>query len=329
MPRSPIPGACLTVVGVEPQSGGSAIAFDVGAETLAVTNLAQWRAGRHVDLERSLQVGDELGGHMVSGHVDGIAEIPSRRDFDGMAHFRFRAPKYLAKFIAVKGSVALDGTSLTVNAVEGDGFEVLLIPHTLKVTTWGERQAGEKVNIEVDQMARYAARLGGGGAGRRLIEIRDEVPEDAPAGCVVMRRSIAELCEADHKNDSAILTRWLENKTVENFVAWINQPDNSLLVAVEDGKILAVGSVTDFGSIGLNYVSPDARFRGVSRALLRALEARAIACGNCQCTLTSTETARQFYLSNGYVASGAASGAFGTGSGYPMSKALVAHVPTS
>jgi riboflavin synthase len=152
-------GVCLTVVGVEPHEGGSAIAFDVGAETLAVTTLGQWRAGGRVNLERALRVGDELGGHMVSGHVDGIAEILSRRDFDGMAHFRCRAPKDLAKFVAVKGSVALDGTSLTVNAVEGDMFEVLLIPHTLKVTTWGERRAGEQVNIEVDQMARYAARL--------------------------------------------------------------------------------------------------------------------------------------------------------------------------
>ena len=152
-------GACLTVVGVEPHAGGSAIAFDVGAETLAVTTLGRWRTGGRVNLERSLRVGDELGGHMVSGHVDGISEIVSRRDFDDMAHFRFRAPKDLAKFIAVKGSVALDGTSLTVNSVEGDTFEVLLIPHTLKVTTWGDRQAGDKVNIEVDQMARYAARL--------------------------------------------------------------------------------------------------------------------------------------------------------------------------
>jgi GNAT superfamily N-acetyltransferase len=155
------------------------------------------------------------------------------------------------------------------------------------------------------------------------MEIRDAVPEDATAGCVVMRRSIAELCVADHKDDPAILARWLGNKTVENFAAWIKQPDNSLMVAVEDGKILAVGSVTDSGSIGLNYVSPDARFRGVSRALLRALEARAIARKNRQCTLTSTETACRFYLSNGYVASGAASGAFGTGSGYPMFKMLV------
>jgi GNAT superfamily N-acetyltransferase len=159
------------------------------------------------------------------------------------------------------------------------------------------------------------------------MEIRDAVAEDAAAGCVVMRRSIAELCVADHKNDPAILTRWLGNKTVENFVAWINQPDNSLLVAVEDGKILAVGSVTDSGSIGLNYVSPDARFRGVSRALLCALEARALLRKNRQCTLTSTETARQFYLSNGYVLSGAASGAIGTGSGYPMSKVLGAPAP--
>jgi riboflavin synthase len=152
-------GPCLTVVQVEPRGRGSAIAFDVGAETLAVTTVGQWRAGGRVNLERSLRVGDELGGHMVSGHVDGIAEILTRRDFDGMAHFRFRAPKDLTKFIAVKGSVALDGTSLTVNAVEGDAFEVLLIPHTLKVTTWGDRQTGDKVNIEVDQMARYAARL--------------------------------------------------------------------------------------------------------------------------------------------------------------------------
>ena len=162
-----ISGVCLTVIEATPRNSGARLAFDVGAETLAVTILGRWREGGRVNLERSLKVGDELGGHMVSGHVDGIAELLSRRDFDGMAHFRFRAPKGLAKFIAVKGSVALDGTSLTVNAVDGDTFEVLLIPHTLKVTTWGERQAGDRVNIEVDQMARYAARLieaGRGGA---------------------------------------------------------------------------------------------------------------------------------------------------------------------
>ena len=124
-----------------------------------MTTLGGLREGGHVNLERSLKVGDELGGHMVSGHVDGVAEILSRRDFEGMAHFRFRAPKDCAKFIAVKGSIALDGTSLTVNAVEGDAFEVLMIPHTLAVTTWGERRPGDRVNLEVDQMARYAARL--------------------------------------------------------------------------------------------------------------------------------------------------------------------------
>ena len=152
-------GVCLTVVGVEQRAGGSRISFDVGAETLAVTTLGGWREGSRVNLERSLRVGDELGGHMVSGHVDGVAEILARRDFDGMAHFRFRASKDCARLIAVKGSVALDGTSLTVNAVEGAEFEVLLIPHTLEVTTWGERRAGDRVNLEVDQMARYAARL--------------------------------------------------------------------------------------------------------------------------------------------------------------------------
>jgi riboflavin synthase len=152
-------GVCLTAVGVEAVNGGAAIAFDIGAETLAVTTLGGLRQGERVNLERSLKVGDELGGHMVSGHIDGIAEILKRRDFDGMAHFLVRPPKTCAKFIAVKGSIALDGTSLTVNAVDGDAFEVLLIPHTLKVTTWGERKARDRVNLEVDQMARYAARL--------------------------------------------------------------------------------------------------------------------------------------------------------------------------
>jgi len=98
------------------------------------------------------------------------------------------------------------------------------------------------------------------------MQIRDALPEDAPAACIVLKRSIAELCEADHRNDPAILAQWLGNKTHENFYAWVRQPDNSLLVAVENQDILAVGSVTDAGTIGLNYVSPDARFRGVSRA---------------------------------------------------------------
>jgi riboflavin synthase len=152
-------GVCLTVIKAAGQGNRTLLSFDVGAETLAVSTLGAWRQGERVNLERSLRVGDELGGHMVSGHVDGTAEILSRRDFDGMAHFQFRAPKDCARFIAVKGSVALDGTSLTINAVKGDTFEILLIPHTLAVTTWGKRKAGDRVNIEVDQMARYAARL--------------------------------------------------------------------------------------------------------------------------------------------------------------------------
>jgi GNAT superfamily N-acetyltransferase len=154
------------------------------------------------------------------------------------------------------------------------------------------------------------------------MEIRDAIPEDAPAACMVLKRSIAELCGADHKNDPTILARWLGNKTVENVLAWIDQPDNSLLVAVEDNNVLAVGSVTDAGTIGLNYVSPDERFRGLAAPLLHALEARAHDRGNPRCTLTSTETARRFYLSNGYVEVGSPSKAFGANSGYPMSKAL-------
>jgi GNAT superfamily N-acetyltransferase len=155
------------------------------------------------------------------------------------------------------------------------------------------------------------------------MEIRDATPNDALAGCTVLKRSIAELCDADHKNDPVVLAQWLGNKTVENFVAWVEQPKNSLLVAVDNNAILAVGSVTDAGTIGLNYVSPDARFRGISRAMLQALEARAFERGNTKCTLTSTETARRFYRSNGYIEAGAPVSNFGTSSGYPMSKSLV------
>jgi riboflavin synthase len=152
-------GVCLTIVGVADAGNRTTIAVDLAAETLAVTTAKSWRPGSRLNLERPLRLGDELGGHMVSGHVDGVAEILSREDFDGMSKFTFLAPAALAKFIAQKGSIALDGTSLTVNSVEGDIFSVLLIPHTLAVTTWGERRAGDFVNIEVDQMARYAARL--------------------------------------------------------------------------------------------------------------------------------------------------------------------------
>ena len=154
-------GVCLTAVALAPRGAGARLSFDVGAETLAVTTLSDIVSGARLNLERPLKIGDELGGHLVSGHVDGVAEIVSRESFEGMARFRFRAPPALSRFIAAKGSVALDGTSLTVNAVAGDEFETLMIPHTLAVTTWSERRAGDRVNLEVDQMARYAARLAG------------------------------------------------------------------------------------------------------------------------------------------------------------------------
>ena len=156
------------------------------------------------------------------------------------------------------------------------------------------------------------------------LTVRDATPDDAAAGCKVMRRSIAELFIADHGNDPAILGRWLGNKTPETFNAWIAQPDNSLLVAVEDDRVLAVGSVTDSGQITLNYVSPDARLRGVSRAMLSALERRAAERGCTTCTLNSTQTARRFYLAHGYRETGRPAGHFGTSAGYPMAKSLVA-----
>jgi GNAT superfamily N-acetyltransferase len=158
--------------------------------------------------------------------------------------------------------------------------------------------------------------------GRVTEEIRDAIPEDAPAACEVMRRSISELCGADHRNDPVILGRWLANKTPEIVASWIIRPGNSVLVAVEDGSILAVGCVTDAGEITLNYVLPDARFRGVSRAVVTALEARALERGAYRCTLISTETAHRFYQSAGYIQDGAPQRKFGTTSSYPMPKRL-------
>jgi GNAT superfamily N-acetyltransferase len=154
------------------------------------------------------------------------------------------------------------------------------------------------------------------------MEIRDARPADAPAACLVMRRSIAELCIADHHDDLEILRRWLANKTPEIVGSWITNPTNTMLLVVEGDAVLAVGSVTDVGEVQLNYVSPDARFRGVSRALMQALEARAREKGVTTCTLTSTETARRFYRSIGYVEVGGPSGKFGTTGSYPMSKPL-------
>ncbi|WP_439573733.1 riboflavin synthase [Phreatobacter sp.] len=152
-------GVCLTVTSLKEQGGRTLFTIDASGETLARTTLGDWQPGRRVNLERALRIGDELGGHIVTGHVDGVAAIVSREDRDGTAWFVFRAPRDLAKFIAEKGSVALDGTSLTVNSVTDDTFTVTMIPHTLAVTTWGEAKAGDWVNLEVDMMARYAARL--------------------------------------------------------------------------------------------------------------------------------------------------------------------------
>ena len=153
-------GTCLTVVAL-PDSGSNAKWFEVEAweEALRLTTAGSWESGSRINLERALKAGDELGAHIVSGHVDGRAEILSVKPEGEAVRFTIRAPHALAKFVAPKGSVALDGTSLTVNAVNGDDFDVLIIKHTLEVTTWGERKAGDLLNFEVDTMARYAARL--------------------------------------------------------------------------------------------------------------------------------------------------------------------------
>ncbi|TKT81422.1 riboflavin synthase [Aquamicrobium sp. LC103] len=153
-------GVCLTVVAL-PQGGSNQRWFEVEAweEALRLTTASDWSEGTKLNLERALKIGDELGGHIVSGHVDGKARIVAREDEGEAVRFTLEAPAELARFIAPKGSAALDGTSLTVNKVEGTLFDVLLIHHSLSVTTWGQREVGDEVNIEIDTMARYAARL--------------------------------------------------------------------------------------------------------------------------------------------------------------------------
>jgi riboflavin synthase len=153
-------GVCLTVVTL-PEAGSNERWYDVEAweEALRLTTLASWKEGTRVNLERALKIGDELGGHIVSGHVDGMAEIIAIEPEGDATRFRLRVPEEFARFVAPKGSVGLDGTSLTVNSVSGVDFDILLIRHTLEVTTWGDRKAGDKINFEIDTMARYAARL--------------------------------------------------------------------------------------------------------------------------------------------------------------------------
>lgn len=148
-------GACLTLV----DKGPGWFAADVSAETLARTTLGDWAPGTPVNFERPLKLGDELGGHMVSGHVDGVALVAGRRAEQGSIRFTFDVPAELAKFVASKGSVALDGVSLTVNEVADTCFGVNIIPHTAEVTTLGERQPGDRVNLEIDMLARYVQRL--------------------------------------------------------------------------------------------------------------------------------------------------------------------------
>jgi riboflavin synthase len=149
-------GVCLTVVALGPDW------FDmqVSAETVSKTNIGTfWREGARINLERALKVGDELGGHIVSGHVDGVAEIVKMRDEGDSTRVTLRAPEHLARFIAPKGSVALNGTSLTVNEVDGCDFGINFIPHTKAVTTWGTAEVGDAVNLEIDTLARYVARM--------------------------------------------------------------------------------------------------------------------------------------------------------------------------
>jgi riboflavin synthase len=152
-------GVCLTATTVKADGKGSVFTVDVSNETLSKTTLDGWAAGRRVNLERALRAGDELGGHIVSGHVDGLARIVEIHGDGDSRRFTFEAPEHLAMYIAPKGSVALDGTSLTVNEVSGTRFGINIIPHTLTMTTWGGRKPGEPINLEIDQFARYMARL--------------------------------------------------------------------------------------------------------------------------------------------------------------------------
>ena len=148
-------GVCLTVVDLGPNW----YEVQISAETVEKTNLGDWKPGRRLNLERALKVGDELGGHIVSGHVDGVAEVIAMQDDGDSTRVTLRAPLALARFIAPKGSVALNGTSLTVNEVNGCDFGINFIPHTKDVTTWGDVKVGDRINLEIDTLARYVARL--------------------------------------------------------------------------------------------------------------------------------------------------------------------------
>lgn len=152
-------GACLTAIEVGRAGNRGTFLVEASTETLSKTTLKDWKVGTRINLERPLRMGDELGGHVVSGHVDDVGEIVSVTPEGDSMRFRFRVSPAIARFIAPKGSVAIDGTSLTVNEVEGTEFGVNIIPHTQAVTTWGASKPGDRVNIEIDMLARYVARL--------------------------------------------------------------------------------------------------------------------------------------------------------------------------
>lgn len=152
-------GPCLTVIAKGGQPGDAWFSVEVSAETMSKTTLGEWVPGQRVNLERSLKVGDEIGGHIVSGHVDGVGEVLSVEPEGDSTRITIKAPKALAKYIAPKGSISIDGTSLTVNDVKGAVFGINIIPHTSKETTWGSVKPGKFVNIEIDMLARYLARL--------------------------------------------------------------------------------------------------------------------------------------------------------------------------
>ena len=188
-------GVCLTVVDLGPDW----FDVDISAETQSRTNLSTWTDGRRVNLERSLKVGDELGGHIVSGHVDGLAEVVSVAAEGDSTRVTLRAPEGLAQFIAPKGSVALNGTSLTVNEVEGRDFGINFIPHTRQVTTWGDVAVGDMVNLEIDTLARYVARLAEAGVCSRLGGHRRAV--EVPGGVAQHRQDDHQAKEQRQRSD--------------------------------------------------------------------------------------------------------------------------------
>ena len=152
-------GVCLTVIDKGTRDDKHWFAVEASKETLDVTTAGNWQTGHSLNLERALKLGDELGGHIVSGHIDALAEIVNIRPEGDSQRFTFRAPKDIMRFVAPKGSITLDGTSLTVNEVDGNTFGVNLISHTQSVTSWGASSAGDRVNLEIDVLARYVARL--------------------------------------------------------------------------------------------------------------------------------------------------------------------------